>query len=168
MDFISDVSEVCPECGGSGFDAEVLQYKYCEKNIAEIQTLNIDSALEFFRDEKNIADKLSVLKDIGLGYLPLSQKLKQLSLGEIQRLKLAANIIYSKNEKIVFLLDEPSKGLSHTDVRTLFSIFDKLILQGHSIIMVEHNTAVLENCDHIIELGPGAGDLGGRVINSER
>lgn len=164
MDFISDVSEICPECGGSGFNADVLQYKYCEKNIAEVQTLNIDSALDFFRNEKNIADKLSLLQKIGLGYLPLSQKLKQLSLGEIQRLKLATNIIYSKNEKILFLLDEPSKGLSYKDIKSLFSVFDKLISQGHSIIMVEHNSTVLDNCDHIIELGPGAGELGGRLI----
>ncbi len=164
MDFISDVDELCPECGGSGYKAEVLKYYFKEKNISEILNYTVEKAYAFFMDNEQISDKLKMLMDLGLGYLPLSQKLKKLSLGEIQRLKLSFNIMYYSKDKSIFLLDEPSKGLSDKDIQYLFNILDKLLLQGHSIIMVEHNTLVLDNCDYKIELGPGAGANGGELV----
>ncbi len=164
MDFISNISEKCPQCNGSGFNAEVLNYKLLGNNIFEMHNKSVSEAYELFIDDKIISERLSLIKEIGLGYLPLSQKVKELSLGEKQRLILASSININANSNTLFLLDEPSKGLSNKDIQALFNIFDTLLSQGHSVIMVEHNTMVIDNCDHIIELGPGGGEDGGIVI----
>ena len=161
MDFMSSTHEPCPECNGSGFNSTIDAYKFEGKTIAEVQSLSIDKAYKLFANEDKIASNLNMLIEIGLGYLPLSQKLRDLSLGEVQRLKLAHKIILANKEKTLFLLDEPSKGLSKNDIQPLFNILDKLLTQGHSIIMIEHNPIIINNSDFVIELGPGAGAEGG-------
>ena len=164
MDFVSNIGEICPQCKGSGFKKEVLDYKLFGNNIFELYQKSISEINSIFIDDKNIVDNLKLIIKIGLGYLPLSQKVKDLSLGEKQRLILASSININSKEKTLFLLDEPSKGLSSKDIQPLFDIFDTLLNQGHSVIMVEHNTMVIDNCDYNIELGYGGGEDGGLVI----
>ena len=164
MDFISDIEEVCPECSGSRYLAKVLEFKYNNKSIADILNIQIEEASNFFVDSLILKDKFKLLNKIGLSYLSLGQKLKNLSLGELQRLKLAKYLINNSPKPILFLLDEPSKGLSNKDIEKLQNIFNELNSLNHSIIMVEHNVNVLRNCDYIIEIGPEAADKGGSII----
>ena len=169
MDFLSDIWEVCPECGGGRYRAESLNYLLHGKNIAEMLQMSFDEAAEFFEEQFPI---FHFMKEIGLGYLQLGQSLKTLSGGEAQRLKLVKQLSSSIDTKAkqkpktkkLFLLDEPSRGLSFKDIEKLFKLFALLIKQGHSIIMIEHNTAMLEACHQVIELGPGGGDAGGFVL----
>jgi len=164
MDFITDIDEICPECNGSRYLAEVLNYKLKNKNIAQILDMQIEEASLFFSENKELASKFLLLDKIGLSYLSLGQKLKHLSVGEIQRLKLAKYLVLTSIGKTLFLLDEPSKGLSNKDIEKLFVIFNELEAKNHSIIMVEHNTKVLKQCDYLIELGPDAAEKGGKII----
>jgi len=164
MDFITDIEEICPECNGSRYLPEVLEYKYNGLNISEILNLQISNAAKLLSDSKEISKKLSFLDIIGLSYLQLGQKLKHLSLGELQRIKLIKYLVSTNNSRILFLLDEPSKGLSNFDIDKLFTIFNEIEAQNHSIIMVEHHAEVLKQCDYLIELGPGAADKGGEII----
>lgn len=164
MDFISDVNEICPECGGHGYNYEVIEYKYHGKNIAEIMKMDIIKSMEFFAENKIINQNCSLLIELGLSYLSLGGKIKQLSMGEMQRLKIAKHLISNKSHKTLFLLDEPSKGLSNKDLQFLFNSMDRLIHQGNSIIMIEHHPKVLEECDYLIEIGPGAGNKGGNIV----
>ncbi len=164
MDFITDIDEVCPECNGSRYLAKILNYKLNGKNIAQILDLHIEEARVFFNKNTELETKFELLNKIGLSYLSLGQKLKHLSIGEIQRLKLAKHLVLNSNSKSIFLMDEPSKGLNNNDIDKLFTIFEELEAKNHSIIMVEHNTKALRQCDYLIELGPDAAENGGEII----
>ena len=164
MDFLSDIVETCPECNGSGFNNLVLNYYHQGKNIAEILDLTIQEAVIFFNTNTRLAPKLELLLSMGLSYLTLGQHVKELSLGEKQRIKLVKYLVINNNSRTLFLLDEPSKGLSNNDIQLIFNIFNKLIKKDHTIIMVEHHPQVLQACHYIIELGSGAGEQGGNII----
>ncbi len=168
MDFLSDIWEVCPECGGSRYQAEALQYTIKGKNIAEVLQLSFDEAAYLFGNRFEI---IGLMQKIGLGYLQLGQSLNTLSGGESQRLKLVKQLGQSLSKKAnaskLFLLDEPSRGLSFKDIEKLFSLFELLIEQGHSILMIEHNTAMVSACHSVIELGPRGGDAGGFLVKSK-
>ena len=173
MQFMSDVTMVCEECGGKRFKPDILEVRYREKNIDDILNMSIEDAIAFFsqgREEaaQSIARKLQPLVDVGLGYLKLGQSSSTLSGGESQRIKLAYFLSLSsenkKKEKILFIFDEPTTGLHFFDVEKLLKAFDALLDAGHSLVVVEHNPDVIRSADWIIDLGPDAGARGGEVV----
>nr|WP_157429186.1 excinuclease ABC subunit UvrA [Agromyces salentinus] len=157
---MSTVSSVCEECGGKRFTAEVLEYRLNGLNIAEVLALSVDSALEYLT-EKSARVILQRLSDVGLGYLGLGQALNTLSGGERQRLKLAISMAKTGT---IYVLDEPTTGLHLADVDRLLALLDRLVDDGNSVIVIEHHQAVMAHADWIIDLGPGAGRDGGRVV----
>jgi excinuclease ABC subunit A len=165
MQFLADVHLVCESCGGKRFKEEVLEVKYKDKSIADILDISVDEALEFFYEEKNLVRAIQPLSDVGLGYIKLGQSSDTLSGGEAQRVKLASFLGKGKNtNKILFIFDEPTTGLHFHDIKKLLGSFNALIEQGHSIIVIEHNTDVIRSADWVIDLGPEAGDEGGNVV----
>ncbi len=165
MQFLADVHLTCEVCGGKRFKEEVLDVTYKEKNIFNVLEMSVDEALDFFKDEKDIIQKLKPLTDVGLGYVKLGQSSDTLSGGEAQRVKLASFLGKGKAQgHILFIFDEPTTGLHFHDINKLLSSFNALIDQGHSILVVEHNTDVIKSADWVIDLGPEAGDKGGTVV----
>ena len=173
MQFMADVEMVCEECGGKRFRPEVLEIRYRGKNIDDILNLSVDEAVDFFsagpEDEaKGVAALLRPLQDVGLGYLKLGQSSSTLSGGESQRIKLAYFLSLSqgkaKSDRILFIFDEPTTGLHFYDVEKLLRSFDALLGAGHSLVVVEHNLDVIRAADWVIDLGPDAGNRGGRVV----
>ena len=164
MQFLEDVIVTCEACEGKRFRAEILQVKYREKNISEVLDLTVDEAISFFQEHKKIVSKIQVLKDVGLGYLTLGQSTNTLSGGESQRLKLAQHIGQRQAGKDLFIFDEPTTGLHMADVDLLLMTFQKLISQGHSLIVIEHNLDLIQRADYIIDLGPEGGEEGGRIV----
>ena len=173
MQFMADVEMVCEECGGKRFKPEVLDVRYREKNIDDILNMSVDEAIAFFAagpedESRAVAEQLRPLQEVGLGYIKLGQSSSTLSGGESQRIKLAYFLSLSrsksKSEKILFLFDEPTTGLHFFDVEKLLQAFDALLAAGHSLVVVEHNVDVIRAADWVIDLGPDAGDRGGRVV----
>ena len=171
MQFLADVHLECEVCGGKKFKEEVLEVKYENVNIFELLEMSVDQAIEFFnKGDKNaiaIAKAIQPLSDVGLGYVKLGQSSNTLSGGEAQRVKLASFLGKGKSQgSILFIFDEPTTGLHFHDIQKLLKSFNALVDQGHSILVIEHNTDVLKCCDWIIDLGPEAGDLGGNLVFS--
>ena len=165
MQFLADVHLTCEVCHGKRFKEEVLAVTYKEKNIFEVLEMSVDEALEFFKEEKDILQKLKPLTDVGLGYIKLGQSSDTLSGGEAQRVKLASFLGKGKAQgHILFIFDEPTTGLHFHDINKLLTSFNALIDQGHSILVVEHNTDVIKSADWVIDLGPEAGDKGGDLV----
>ena len=160
MAFMDNIETVCDACGGLRFNNEALQYTVEGKNIAEVFDLSVRLASDFFRDTV-IEQKLKPLKRVGLGYLHLNQALSTLSGGELQRLKMASHL--GERGKI-FIIDEPTDGLHLKDVQRIIDLFRELVAEGNTLFVIEHNTDVIRAADHVIELGPGAGEDGGRLI----
>ena len=165
MQFLADVHLTCEACGGKKFKEEVLEVTYREKNIFDVLDMSVDEAIEFFRDEPDIVAKIQPLCDVGLGYVKLGQSSNTLSGGEAQRVKLASFLGKGKsNGHILFIFDEPTTGLHFHDIRKLLASFNALINQGHTILVIEHNTDVIRCADWVIDLGPEAGDGGGQLV----
>jgi excinuclease ABC subunit A len=165
MQFLADVHLTCEVCHGRRFKEEILEVTYREKNIFQILELSVDEALEFFRDEQDILQKIKPLSDVGLGYVKLGQSSDTLSGGEAQRVKLASFLGKGRAQgHILFIFDEPTTGLHFHDIRKLLASFNALIEQGHSILVIEHNTDVIKSADWVIDLGPEAGDGGGNLV----
>jgi excinuclease ABC subunit A len=165
MQFLADVHLTCEVCGGKKFKEEVLEVTYNEKNIYEILELSVDEAISFFKDEKDVAKKIQPLTDVGLGYIKLGQSSNTLSGGEAQRVKLASFLGKGKSQgNILFIFDEPTTGLHFHDIKKLLTSFNALIEQGHTILVIEHNTDVIKSADWVIDLGPEAGDMGGNLV----
>jgi excinuclease ABC subunit A len=164
MQFLADVTIACPDCKGARYKRELLAVKVRSLSIAEVLNLTVREAFRFFRAQRFIERRLKVLLDVGLEYLRLGQPADTLSGGESQRLKLAAHLASSRKPRTLFLLDEPTAGLHAADVACLLECFDRLLQTGHSLVMVEHNLDLIKCADHVIELGPGAGPAGGRVV----
>lgn len=164
MQFLADVQMACPECNGARYKSEILRVKYRDRSIADVLAMTVDEALQFFRGEQNVKSRLSRLAEAGLGYIQLGQPTSMMSEGENQRLKLAAHLSASSKKKCLFILDEPSTGLHPSDLVQLLSCFNVLVEQGHSIVMVEHNTHLIAASDHVIDLGPGPAAQGGDVV----
>jgi excinuclease ABC subunit A len=165
MQFLADVHLTCEVCGGKKFKEEVLEVTYKEKNVYEVLEMSVDEALEFFKDEKDIISKIKPLSDVGLGYVKLGQSSDTLSGGEAQRVKLASFLGKGRGQgHILFIFDEPTTGLHFHDIKKLLTSFNALIEQGHSILVIEHNTDVIKSADWIIDLGPEAGDGGGQIV----
>ncbi|WEK37755.1 MAG: excinuclease ABC subunit UvrA [Candidatus Pseudobacter hemicellulosilyticus] len=165
MQFLADVHLTCEACGGRKFKEEVLEVHYREKSIYDILEMSVDEALAFFKDEKDIVNKIKPLSDVGLGYVKLGQSSDTLSGGEAQRVKLASFLGKGKAQgHILFIFDEPTTGLHFHDIKKLLTSFNALIDQGHSILVIEHNTDVIKSADWVIDLGPEAGDGGGQLV----
>jgi len=170
MQFMADVTMTCTSCGGKRFLPDILEVRYHGKNISDVLDLSVAQAIEFFGSQaepaaKRIAERLQPLMDVGLAYLKLGQSSSTLSGGESQRIKLASFLGKDNNTSpILFIFDEPTTGLHFYDIEKLLRSFDALIQKGHSIIVVEHNLDIIRAADHIIELGPDAGDRGGNII----
>jgi excinuclease ABC subunit A len=165
MQFLADVHLTCEVCNGKKFKEEVLEVTYKEKSIYDILELSVDQALEFFKDEKDILNKIRPLSSVGLGYVKLGQSSDTLSGGEAQRVKLASFLGKGKGQgHMLFIFDEPTTGLHFHDIKKLLSSFNALIEQGHSIVVIEHNTDVIKSADWVIDLGPEAGDEGGNIV----
>ena len=173
MQFMADVEMVCEECGGKRFKPEILEVRYRGKNIDDILNMSVDEAVAFFAagpesEAHAVAQQLQPLQDVGLGYIKLGQSSSTLSGGESQRIKLASFLALTrgkgKSEKILFVFDEPTTGLHFFDVEKLLQSFDALLAAGHSLVVVEHNVDVIRAADWVIDLGPDAGDRGGRIV----
>jgi len=165
MQFLADVHLTCEVCSGKRFKEEVLEVQYNGKNIYDVLEMSVDDAIKFFKDEKTLAKALQPLQDVGLGYIKLGQSSDTLSGGEAQRVKLASFLGKGKAQgHVLFIFDEPTTGLHFYDINKLLSSFYALIEQGHSLIVIEHNTDVIKNADWLIDLGPEAGDAGGKLV----
>ena len=164
MNFLPDVLVPCEECHGKRYNRETLEVRYKGKSIADVLEMTVNQAVEFFENVPVILRKLKVLKDIGLGYLKLGQPSSTLSGGENQRVKLATELAKRDTGKTVFLLDEPTTGLHFEDIRVLLKIINKLVEKGNTVVVIEHNLDVVKCADYIIDLGPGGGAEGGRII----
>ena len=165
MQFLADVHLTCESCGGKRFKEEVLDVKYKDKSIFDVLEMSVDEAINFFYDEKSLSKAIQPLSDVGLGYVKLGQSSDTLSGGEAQRVKLASFLGKGRaNNKILFIFDEPTTGLHFNDIKKLLASFNALIEQGHSILVIEHNTDVIKSADWVIDLGPEAGDDGGELV----
>jgi excinuclease ABC subunit A len=165
MQFLADVHLVCESCKGKRFKDDVLEVTYRGKSIYGVLEMSVDEAIAFFKDEKKLARALQPLTDVGLGYVKLGQSSDTLSGGEAQRVKLASFLGKSNSkERILFIFDEPTTGLHFHDIKKLLTSFDALIEQGHSIIVIEHNTDVIKSADWVIDLGPEGGAGGGYLL----
>ncbi|MDD3032442.1 MAG: excinuclease ABC subunit UvrA [Candidatus Pacebacteria bacterium] len=164
MHFLPNVEIVCDVCRGNRFNRETLEIHYKGKNIAEVLNMTIEEAVVFFKDIPNIYDKLKVLNDVGLGYLRLGQAATTLSGGEAQRIKLSKELAKPNTTKTLYLLDEPTTGLHYDDVKRLIEVIQKLVSQGNTVLVIEHNLDFIKTADWIIDLGPEGGDQGGQVV----
>ncbi len=164
--FLPSVYAPCPACHGARYNEATLKVLYRDKNIAEVLAMTVNTACEFFEDEPAVYRPLSVLRDVGLGYLRLGQPATELSGGEAQRIKLATELQRVRRRDTLYILDEPTTGLHPADVDRLLVQLNELVDAGNTIIIVEHDMRVVAACDWIIDIGPGAGELGGKIVAS--
>jgi excinuclease ABC subunit A len=165
MQFMADIFLPCETCGGRRFKQQVLDVTYQDKNVADILDLTIDEAVEFFKNEPKILNKLTPLVDVGLGYVHLGQSSNTLSGGEAQRIKLASFLIKGNSaSKTMFIFDEPTTGLHFHDIKKLLIALNTLIEQGNTILVIEHNMDMIKSADWVIDIGPEGGDKGGNLV----
>lgn len=164
MNFLPDVYVPCDTCNGKRYNTETLHVVYKGKSIADVLSMTVEEAYEFFKDIPKLATKLRALIDVGLTYITLGQQAPTLSGGEAQRVKLATELSKSSTGKTLYLLDEPTTGLHFEDVSVLLQLLHKLVDRGNTVVVIEHNMDVIVSADHIIDLGPGGGRHGGRII----
>jgi len=164
--FLASVYSPCPTCHGSRYNAKTLEIRYRDKSIADVLGLTVDGAALFFDEEAQVLRSLDVLREVGLGYLRLGQPATELSGGEAQRIKLATELQRMQRGNTVYILDEPTTGLHPSDVVKLMAQLDRLVDAGNTVILVEHEMRVVAGSDWVIDIGPGAGDEGGRVVAS--
>lgn len=165
MQFLADMRLECESCAGKRFKNEVLEVRYHEKNIFEILQMTVEESLQFFKDSKEITNKLKPLMQVGLGYVSLGQSSNTLSGGEAQRVKLASFLGQEKTtEKYLFIFDEPTTGLHFHDVRKLLEALQALVEKGHTVLVIEHNMEIIKSADWVIDLGPEGGKMGGNLV----
>lgn len=164
MSFLPDVYVKCEQCGGRRFNSETLEVTYNGKNIADILDMTVSEACAFFAKVPSLARKLKTLEDVGLGYIGLGQSATTLSGGEAQRIKLSTELSRRSTGRTLYLLDEPTTGLHFDDVAKLMKLLLSLRDQGNTVIVIEHNIDVIRCADWIVDMGPGGGDGGGRVV----
>ncbi|WP_430673529.1 excinuclease ABC subunit UvrA [Lentilactobacillus dabitei] len=164
MNFLPDVYVPCEVCHGKRYNAETLEVQYKGKNIADVLNMTVDEAVDFFSAIPKISRKLQTIKDVGLGYVSLGQSATTLSGGEAQRMKLASELHKKANGKNFYILDEPTTGLHSEDIRKLLGVLQKLVDQGNTVLIIEHNLDVVKSADYLIDLGPEGGDGGGQIV----
>ncbi len=166
MQFLADVFVPCDQCDGRRFKPQVLEVRYRNRNIHQVLEMTVREALSFFSASPKVLRRLQVLDEIGLGYLRLGQPATTLSGGEAQRVKIASHLASTTGERLLYVLDEPTTGLHFDDIAKLLSAFRKLLEQGHTLLVIEHNLDVIKTADWVIDLGPEGGDGGGEVVVS--
>ena len=166
MNFLPDVYINCDDCQGKRFNRETLEIRYKGKSIADILSMTINESCDFFENFPKILRKLKTLKEVGLGYVTLGQQSTTLSGGEAQRIKLASELSKKDTGNTLYILDEPTTGLHFQDIKVLLEMINKLVNKGNTVIIIEHNMDVIKTVDHIIEIGPSGGKLGGQIIFS--
>ena len=164
MHFLPDVYVTCDSCKGKRYNRETLEVKFKGKNIAEVLDMTVEEAEQFFIAVPSIRDKMSTLMEVGLGYIKVGQQATTLSGGEAQRVKLSKELAKRSTGKTIYILDEPTTGLHFEDVRKLLEVLHKLVDQGNTVIVIEHNLDVVKTADHIIDIGPEGGDGGGKIV----
>ena len=164
MHFLPDIYVPCEVCKGARYNRETLEVRYKGKNISEVLDMTIEEATEFFANIPKIKNKIKTLNDVGLGYVKLGQSSTTLSGGEAQRVKLATELSRRSTGKTVYILDEPTTGLHTHDVAKLIAILDRLVEQGNTVVVIEHNLDVVKVADYIVDLGPDGGDKGGTIV----
>ncbi|MCI8575334.1 MAG: ATP-binding cassette domain-containing protein, partial [Bacilli bacterium] len=160
MHFLGDVKQVCEACHGKRYKEDVLKYFYKEKNINDVLEMTVDEALDFF-DNNDIRERLEILKNVGLEYLKLGQTLDTLSGGEVQRVNISKYLIKKGN---IYIFDEPTQGLHLRDIEVLKNVMKKMINNGNTIVVIEHNLDFIIDSDYIIDMGPDAGKNGGKIV----
>jgi excinuclease ABC subunit A len=164
MHFLPDVYVVCEQCKGRRYNRETLEIQYRGKSIAEVLDLTVDQAGPLLENFPPIANKLRTLQDVGLGYIELGQSATTLSGGEAQRVKLSRELSRRSTGRTLYILDEPTTGLHFEDTRKLLDVLNKLVDQGNTVVVIEHNLDVIRCADFVIDLGPEGGGGGGRVV----
>ena len=164
MHFLPDVYVPCEECGGKRYNDETLQVTYKGKNIYDVLEMSVEEAIDFFANMHKIKHKLQTLKDVGLGYIKLGQSATTLSGGEAQRVKLASELQRKATGKTLFVLDEPTTGLHSHDVKRLLEVLQRIVSNGDTVLVIEHNLDVIKSADYVIDIGPEGGDEGGTII----
>jgi excinuclease ABC subunit A len=164
MHFLPDVYVPCEVCGGTRYNSETLQIKYKEKNIYDVLEMTVEEAYEFFENIPKVKNKLQVLLDVGLGYVKLGQSAPTLSGGEAARVKLAKELQKKPTGKSLFILDEPTTGLHTHDIKKLLVILNRIDNNGDTVLVIGHNLDVIKIADHVIDIGPEGGDMGGNIV----
>ncbi|MFC1913968.1 excinuclease ABC subunit UvrA [Chloroflexota bacterium] len=164
MQFLPDVTVPCEVCEGKRYNREALEIRFKGKNIAEVLDMTVEQAVSFFEHFPKVRNKLKILQDVGLGYIRLGQPAPTLSGGEAQRVKLSTELSKRSTGRTLYILDEPTTGLSFDDVAALLRVLQRLVDAGNTVVVIEHHMDVIKNADYIIDLGPGAGDKGGYVV----
>jgi excinuclease ABC subunit A len=164
MHFLPDVYVTCDVCRGKRYNRETLEVRYKGRSIADILEMTVDQGLEFFGRIAVIREKLVTLSEVGLGYVPIGQAATTLSGGEAQRVKLARELSRKSTGRTLYVLDEPTTGLHPDDIRRLLHVLNRLVDSGNTVIIIEHNLDVIKTVDFLIDLGPGAGEDGGRIV----
>ena len=164
MNFLPDVYVHCEACDGKRYNKETLEVRYRGKSIGDVLNMTINQAVEFFENVSFLQQKLKVLQDVGLGYVKLGQQCTTLSGGESQRIKLAAELAKKDTGKTLYILDEPTTGLHFEDINILLEVIQKLVNKGNSVIVIEHNLDVIKVADYLIDMGPGGGKEGGKIV----
>lgn len=164
MHFLPDVYVTCEQCNGKRYNPDALEVSYKNVNIADVLEMTVDRAMEFFKGETQITDKLTILQAVGLGYVRLGQSATTLSGGEAQRIKLATELSRSDTGKTLYILDEPTTGLHFEDVAMLLAVLQRLVDKGNTVLVIEHNLDVIKCADYVIDIGPHGGHLGGQIV----
>jgi excinuclease ABC subunit A len=164
MHFLPNVYVTCEQCKGRRYNRETLEIKYRGKSVADVLELTVDQALPLLENFPPIANKLRTVQDVGLGYIKLGQSATTLSGGEAQRVKLAKELSRRGTGRTLYILDEPTTGLHFEDTHKLLDVLNKLVDQGNTVVIIEHNLDVIKSADYVIDLGPEGGQGGGRII----
>jgi len=164
MHFLSDVFVTCEACHGRRYSREILNIKFKDKSIADVLAMTVEEALEFFKNHRHIHRKLETLHRVGLDYMTLGQSSTTLSGGEAQRVKLSRELSKRDTGKTLYILDEPTTGLHFEDVKKLVDLLHELTNHGNTVMVIEHHLDVIKTCDHVIDLGPDGGNLGGEIV----
>ncbi len=166
MNFLPDVYVPCEVCHGTRYNSETLEVTYKGKNIAQVLDMKVSEALDFFNNIPKIKRKLQTIQDVGLGYVSLGQSATQLSGGEAQRMKLASELYKKSNGKNFYILDEPTTGLHTDDIKRLLGVLQRLVDEGNTVLVIEHNLDVVKSADWLIDLGPEGGEGGGTIVGT--
>ena len=164
MHFLPDVFVTCDTCKGKRYNRETLEIKFRDKSIAEVLEMTVEEAVPYFSAVNKIRDRLTILQQVGLGYVALGQQATTLSGGEAQRIKLSKELARRATGRTLYILDEPTTGLHFEDVRKLLEVLHALVDAGNTVVVIEHNLEVIKTADWILDLGPEGGDGGGRIV----